>query len=173
MRSVLREIAEALIDFGYGDAQSVIFATELRSIDEDLAEITGEMIAVESEMAALDENVRRRLGFMRFGLGELRIDRVALQAEAAQETEWKIEDLKRRINALRAYREREMIKLGDRGVQLAARRASLDERTANIFVALANFVDLRWAELEELTPIVPLLELLQRARAELARAARE
>ena len=56
-------------------------SAELRSIDQDLAEIAGETLAVEGEMAALDDNVRRRLGFMRFAIGELRIDRAALQGE--------------------------------------------------------------------------------------------
>jgi hypothetical protein len=135
-----------------------------------VAEINGETSSVEAQMAALDENVRKRLGLMRFALGELRIDRAHLHGEPGKEAGWKIADLQRRIDALRAFRDREVASLGDQGVQLAAGRAALEEKASATFASLERYINERWSELSELPPIVPLLDLLRIARADAARA---
>jgi hypothetical protein len=168
-RDLLREIAEALIDLGHGDLHPVMALSELHAIDHDLAEINGETVSVEALMAALDENTRRRLGFMRFALGDLRIERAEKHTpEERADTEAKIEDLQRRLDALRALRDREVANLSERGVQLASGRAALEEKASATLTALERYIDERWAELRQLVPIVPLLDLLQRTRADAA-----
>jgi hypothetical protein len=168
-RDLLREIAEALIDLGHGDLHPVMALSELHAIDLDLAEINGETVAAEAHMAALDENTRRRAVFMRFALGDLRIERSACRSDGERaDTDAKIEDLQRRLDALRALRDREVASLSERGVQLASGRAALEEKANATLATLERYIDDRWRELLQLTPIVPLLELLKRTRAEAA-----
>jgi serine/threonine protein kinase len=165
-RDLLREIAEALIDLGHGELQPVTALSELHAIDQDMAEINGEAASVEAQMASLDENARRRLGFMRFALGDLRIERshTGRSAQERAETEAKIEDLQRRLDALRSLRDREVASLSEQGVQLASGRAALEEKALGILVKLERFIDEHWADLRQLGPIQPLLDLLQRTR---------
>lgn len=137
--ATLVDLAEALQDAGCDAVSAALAVVQARRFD--LRELDGEIRWTEDRLASADRRTAERESSLRFALGELTFDRQQASTELQADLDYQIGELEQRLARLRQESRDEIDMLDDRGVHLAAKRATVDEQLAAALAALRPLVD--------------------------------
>ncbi len=165
-RTLVRQVAESLLDTGMIDPPLLIGVTNILQMETRIAVLADEAVELEGRTATLEQAERERQASLRFALGELRYEstRIASLGEANPDLDHQIRELDLRLESVGEELEHDLARITDRGVEIAAEQGHIEDRLAEAYDVLHPLVEAHVAKVDRGSELAPLVDRLQIAR---------
>jgi hypothetical protein len=140
-RKNLRELAETCVDAGANDIQLIVALSNVKDTEGQLQKRVSEMEALEVAAENLEQAAREREASLRFAIGELSFAQRHVTRGSQSEADKQIKELEQRLLSVNKDLDRDLKRLTERAIALAAERAQVEERLEAAYAALEQQLD--------------------------------
>jgi hypothetical protein len=157
-RHAVLELAEALLDAGANHHALTLGVARVHGLVSDKVRCESEQAELRRRETGVEQRSREREGSLRFAMGELAFDREQCPEGQRADIDMQLDALDARLQSVLSDSETELARITERGIELAATRAEIEEESEAAFGELGAAVDGIVPQWQDDMSVAPLID---------------